>query len=198
MTSSKTVEEFIEKSGDWEDAVILLRELILDDELEEAIKWGAPAYLYNKKIVLGIAAFKKHVSIWFHQGVFLKNKEDKLVNDKTVTAKALRQWRFASVDEILKDKKIIRKYVKEAIANQKAGKEMKPAKKKAIPMPDEMKAFFKSNESVAQKFAALTPSKQREYIEHIAGAKQAATKERRLHKIADLILEGKGLNDKYK
>lgn len=47
-------------------------------------------------------------------------------------------------------------------------------------------------------FEALSPSKQREYTEHIGGAKQETTRLRRLEKCIPIILEGKGLNDKYK
>ena len=46
--------------------------------------------------------------------------------------------------------------------------------------------------------AALTPGKQREYANHIASAKQAATKTSRLQKILPLIEAGGGLHDKYR
>ena len=47
-------------------------------------------------------------------------------------------------------------------------------------------------------FEKLTPGKQKEYIEYINSAKKEETKKDRLEKITPLILEGKGLNDKYK
>lgn len=44
----------------------------------------------------------------------------------------------------------------------------------------------------------LTKGKQREYNEYIEQAKQEKTKASRIEKIKPLILENKGLNDKYK
>lgn len=39
-----------------------------DPRLEEAIKWGMPAFLHRGKIVCGIAGFKAHCALWFWQG----------------------------------------------------------------------------------------------------------------------------------
>ena len=36
--------------------------------IEEAIKWGMPAFLYRGKIVCGIAGFKAHCALWFWRG----------------------------------------------------------------------------------------------------------------------------------
>ena len=46
--------------------------------LQEAIKWGMPAFLYQGKIVCGIAGFKAHCALWFWKGktvVGMKPKE---------------------------------------------------------------------------------------------------------------------------
>lgn len=46
--------------------------------IEEAIKWGMPSFLYQGKIVCGIAGFKAHCALWFWQGkaVFGKKAKD--------------------------------------------------------------------------------------------------------------------------
>lgn len=36
--------------------------------IEEAIKWGMPAFTYRGKIVCGLGAFKAHCALWFHEG----------------------------------------------------------------------------------------------------------------------------------
>jgi uncharacterized protein YdeI (YjbR/CyaY-like superfamily) len=41
----------------------------------------------------------------------------------------------------------------------------------------------------------LTPGRQRAYLLHFAGAKQAKTREARIEKCVQPILDGKGLND---
>ena len=50
------------------------------------------------------------------------------MNAQEGITKAMRQWRFNSLKEI--DGKLIKAYVKEAVENQNAGKEIKPVKKR--------------------------------------------------------------------
>ena len=179
MSSSVKVSEYISKHPKFSIQLSQIREVLSQTELEETVKWGAPAYVLDGKIVIGMAAFKNHMGIWFHQGVFLKDTQQKLVNAQEGKTKALRQWRFEENDAI--DKKLVLAYVNEAIANSKAGKEVKPvrAKKKVAP-PELMEARFKENSAFKKAFDDLTPGKQREYAEYIASAKREATKVSRL------------------
>lgn len=39
---------------------------------EEALKWGMPAFMYNGKILCGIAGFKAHCALWFWRGSRLR------------------------------------------------------------------------------------------------------------------------------
>ncbi|MGB0788486.1 MAG: DUF1801 domain-containing protein, partial [Marinirhabdus sp.] len=181
MAPKTTVSAYIAKHGKWAGILRPVREIILRSELEETVKWGAPAYTLNGKIVLGLAAFKNHCAIWFHQGVFLKDLEKKLKNDGTVTAKAMRQWQFVLGDTV--PKKTVAAYVREAIANTLVGKELKPVPKQAIALPPLLQNALKNDTALKNAFKALSPSKRREYKEYIAEAKQQATKLRRLEKI---------------
>ena len=90
-------------------------------------------------------------------------------------------------------------YVKEAIENQKLGKELKPQRhRKPVVIPVELQDALNVNKALYAAFKALTPGKQREYCDHIGTAKRGATKQSRLEKILPLILKGVGLHDKYK
>ncbi len=198
MNLAKSVQEYIANSGAWEEALILLREIVIDDELEETIKWGAPAYLCKGKNIIGLAAFKAYVGLWFHHGALLTDPNQKLMNAQEGKTKALRQWRFQSIDEIESDASIIRAYVKEAIANQKAGKVVKSAPRKPAVIPPELKAALAADKKLEQSFRAFTPGKRREFAEYISEAKRPATKEKRLEKIIPMILRGEGLGDKYR
>jgi uncharacterized protein YdeI (YjbR/CyaY-like superfamily) len=145
---------------------------------------------------LGLAAFNNHFGIWFFNGVFLKDQAQILVNAQEKT-KALRQMRFESANDI--DKVTVLNYVKEAIENQKSGKEIKPERKgKTVCIPEELENELKTNSDLSASFNALSPSKQREYCAHIASAQREATKLSRLDKIKPMILKGVGLHDKYK
>ena len=196
MQRYKTVDDYISSSEEWNKELKKLRKIILKSDLEEDVKWGAPVYTYNNKNILGIGGFKSYVGLWFFQGALLKDKRKNLVNAQEGVTKALRQWRFNSIDDI--DEKVILEYIKEAIKNQQAGKEIRPAKKSAIIVPKELINMFKRNKKLNKSFNQLTPFKQREYCDYIDDAKREETKNSRLKKIVPMILKGVGLHDKYR
>lgn len=195
MKKIHAVEEYIEENNHFGEALTILRDIINTTELEETIKWSAPVYTLNNKNVVGLGAFKNHFGIWFFNGVFLKDKHSVLVNAQEEKTKALRQMRFQSIDDI--DKNMVLAYVKEAIENQKLGKEIKPDRsKKETVIPPELQVVLVGD--LKTSFENLSPYKQREYCEYISSAKRDATKQTRLEKIKPMILQGMGLNDKYK
>ena len=197
MKKVNSVEEYIETHENYSEELTILRDIINSTEMEEALKWSAPVYTINGKNVVGLGAFKNHFGIWFFNGVFLKDEQKLLVNAQEGKTKALRQMRFSSINDI--EKHAVLHYVKEAIANQKAGKEIKPDRtKKETIIPKELEQAFDNDSKFAEHFNMLTPGKQREYCEHIATAKRDATKLSRLEKIKPMILSGVGLHDKYK
>ena len=149
-----------------------------------------------EKNVLAIGGFKNYFTIWFHQGVFLSDPNKVLVNASEGRTRGLRQWRFESAKDI--KPALVKKYVKEAIKNSKEGKEIKPEKKKPIPIPSELQNAFRKSKAMKPAFQALTPFKQREYLEYVTEAKTEATRIKRVEKIGPMILAGKGLNDKYR
>ncbi len=195
MEKNKTVDEFISKHSQWHDALTLLRQLIKETELQESIKWGMPVYTINNKNVLGLGAFNTYVGIWFYQGVFLKDGKRVLINAQEGKTKGMRQWRFDSVKAI--DENLVCEYLEEVIANQKAGKEIKPEKKPLI-IPNELSEALSSNAQLSKAFDAMALTYKREYAEYILDAKREATKLTRLEKIKPMILEGIGMNDKYR
>ena len=196
MKKVYSVEEYIESYAHFSEALTLLRNIINSTELNESLKWSAPVYDLNGKNVVGLGAFKNHFGIWFFNGVFLKDERNLLVNAQEKT-KALRQMRFASIDDI--DKHIVLAYVKEALENQKFGKEIKPDRsKKEVVIPIELQKALEEDSDFVSCFKNLTPGKQREYCAYINTAKREATKVTRLEKIKPMIMNNIGLHDKYK
>ena len=196
MKKVSSVEEYLEVHAHFSKELKLLRNIILKTDLEESIKWNAPVYSWQGKNILGLGAFKHHFGIWFFNGVFLKDEQNllEIAQEKT---KALRQMRFESGRDIHKD--AVLSYVKEAINNQKEGKELQPVKKEnTIQLPKELKDYLNSHKEMKLAFKKLTPGKQREYCEFIDSAKRDTTKSTRLKKIHPMVLEGIGLHDKYK
>ena len=197
MRSKPTsVAEIIHEMAPWTEGLLLLREIILSTGLQEEIKWGSPAYTYDGKLVLSIGGFKNFFTMWFHQGVFLSDPANVLVNASEGRTRGLRQWRFTSTAEI--KPALVKKYVKEAIANAKAGKEIRPEKKAPLDIPEEFAVAFKKDKTLKTAFNGLTPGKQREYLEYVTEAKTEATRLRRTQKSIPMILRGVGLNDRYK
>ncbi|NRA92292.1 MAG: YdeI/OmpD-associated family protein [Psychroserpens sp.] len=197
MKKVSSVEEYIENHSNFEEGLSILREIMNNTELSETLKWSAPTYTVNGKNVIGLGAFKHHFGVWFFNGVFLKDEQNILVNAQENKTKALRQMRFESAADINKD--LVLAYVKEAIENQKLGREIKPTSNtKAIDIPSELQTVFDSNPELKSGFDSLTPGKQREYCNYISEAKREATKLSRIEKIKPMILSGIGLYDKYK
>lgn len=81
MKMAKSIEEYIESiPEEWKGGVVKLRELFLQTEVTEDIKWGIPHYNIEGKKVGAIATFKGYFGIWFHQGVFLEDRLNILHN----------------------------------------------------------------------------------------------------------------------
>jgi uncharacterized protein YdeI (YjbR/CyaY-like superfamily) len=197
MKKVSSVKEYIEVNAHFGEELSILRDIINSTELVETLKWSAPTYTLDGKNVVGLGAFKNHFGIWFFQGVFLKDEANLLVNAQENKTKALRQMRFESKADI--NKSAVLKYVKEAIENQRLGKEIKPQRNtKAVVIPTELKNILSTNQELKDAFKSLAPGKQREYCEHISEAKREATIQSRIKKITPMILKGVGLYDKYK
>ena len=73
------VTEYVYSQSKWIKELELLRSILLELQLEEDIKWGIPAFIYKKKNILGLSAFKNYCGIWFHHGVFLKDESNVLI-----------------------------------------------------------------------------------------------------------------------
>jgi len=197
MTPSQKIEQYLEKHKHFKTELETLRALLNETELVEEVKWGAPAYTLNGKILLGLGAFKNHLGLWFHQGVFLKDTKSKLFNAQEGKTKALRQWRFHKGDVIEED--VVRDYIQETIENCLAGKEMKAVKAKvAMPLHVFLEKTLDQDPLLQKAYKGLTPGKRREYNEYIHQAKREATQQSRIKKITPMILAGQGLHDKYK
>ncbi|WP_017495414.1 YdeI family protein [Flavobacterium sp. WG21] len=184
-----------DKVNNWEEELLFLKAIIDKTELVETVKWGGPVYVYNKKNVIGIGGFKEYFTIWFFNGVFLKDEKKKLINAQEDKTKSLRQWRFTSKDQV--NEAEVLAYISEAIENEKQGKIIKPSKKEAI-VSELFQKELDQNSALAEAFQKFSPYKQYEFLEYIETAKQDKTKLSRIEKVIPMILENIGLNDKYR
>lgn len=198
MDKSEKVEAYYSEEHPYKKAINQLRELVLKTALQETFKWMFPTYTLEGKNVLAICKFKCHFGIWFFNGVFLSDPKNILENAQEGKTQAMRHWKFKTLDEIQEN--LITAYINEAIANERKGIRLAPKKKQPIVVvvPQELKTAFNNNTLLKKAFDTLSPSKQKEYAAYISKAKRQQTKEARLSKIIPLILDKKGLNDKYR
>lgn len=189
-----TVDWFFTKKTKWQNEYSELRILALGSGLTEELKWGCPCYTNNKNNIVLIHGFKDYCALLFMQGALLKDPKHILVQ-QTENVQSARQIRFKSVEDILKNKAILKAYIKEAIAIDKAGLKMELKKTIEYQIPKEFQTVLDDMPELKKAFRALTPGRQRGYLLYFSSAKQSKTREARIEKYIEQILKGKGLDD---
>ncbi len=203
MTKNKMnpkVDAFLDKATKWQKEFEKLRTIVLDSGLTEELKWGQPCYTFpssagrqESNIVL-IHGFKEYCALLFFKGVLLKDPNGILIQ-QTKNVQAARQIRFTNVREIVKMKRILKTYVHEAIEVEKAGLKVKMKKTSEFIIPDEFQNKLDKKPALKTAFEALTLGRQRAYIFYFSQPKQSKTRESRVEKCMQQILNGKGLDD---
>lgn len=196
MAKVENVDQYINKHFKWKDNLFLLREMLLSYNLSETIKWGSPVYMKDGKNLIGIAAFKNYYGLWFFQGALLQKNTKLLVNAQEGKTQAMRQIKLNETSVL--DLNVLSKYIEETIALHDQGETVKLVSPKKVEIPVQLKLELDTNSDLNKAFSILTPGKQKEYSLYIIEAKREATKQSRINKIIPMIIEGIGLNDKYK
>ena len=193
--ANPAVDGYFLRAKKWRAELGKLREILLERQFTEALKWGKPCYMYQGKNVVVMVPFKEHCALIFTQGVLLKDPKGILVLPGENT-QAARQARFTSVEQIEKLEKVIVALVDDAIKAQENGLKVPFKKATEFEIPEELQAKLKKDPAVKKAFFALTPGRQRGYLMHFSAAKQTKTREARIEKCTPQILGGKGLNDR--
>ncbi|MGG1638659.1 YdeI/OmpD-associated family protein [Paenibacillus sp. NRS-1760] len=188
------VDGFIGKSKKWKEEYKKLRNIVLDCELTEEYKWMHPCYTFQNKNIVLIHGFKEYCALLFHKGALLKDPNGILIQ-QTENVQAARQIRFTSVQEIVEMEAILKSYINEAIEVEQAGLEVVFKKNTEYIIPDEFQNKLDEMPALKTAFEALTPGRQRAYIFYFSEPKQSKTRESRVEKYKQQILDGKGLND---
>jgi uncharacterized protein YdeI (YjbR/CyaY-like superfamily) len=182
------------KEKRWSAEFAALRQLCVASGLNEELKWGQACYDLNGGNVVLIHGFKDYCALLFMKGALLKDPKGILVQ-QTKNVQAARQLRFTSLSDIKSQKPTIAAYIKEGVAVEKSGAEVRMKGVADFEMPKEFLKRLDDEPELAEAFHALTPGRQKGYLLHFAGAKQAATRAARVEKHAPRILKGLGLDD---
>jgi uncharacterized protein YdeI (YjbR/CyaY-like superfamily) len=193
-TTNPKVDWYFTKNKTWQQEIELLREIVLDCNLVEELKWGCPCYTYEKSNIVLIHVFKEYCALLFFKGALLKDPKKVLVQ-QTENVQVPRQMRFTSVAEIKKLKRTIQAYLYEGVEVKESGVKAVLRKTAEYKMPEEFESMLKKNKALKNAFNSLTPGRQRGYLLYFSSAKQAKTRESRVEKYVPQILEGKGLDD---
>lgn len=188
------VSDIINHASRWKEEMIELRSILLDCGLIEEYKWRQPCYSYNGSNVVLIGNFKNYCTLSFFKGVLLQDADKKL-EAPGENSQSVRMFKFISLDEIKKNRSIIKAYIFEAIEIEKAGLKVDTSKKKEQELPAELISKFNSDAKFHSAFEGLTPGRQRAYLMFFNQAKQSSTRENRINKYEKRILLGKGMND---
>jgi len=188
------ISAYLSKIEKWRDELSKLRQVILDCQLTEELKWGVPCYTFQGKNVVLIHSFKNYCAILFIKGALLKDPNGVLIQ-QTENVQAGRQIRFTNVQDIVEMETVLKIYIDEAIEVEKSNLKVDYKKPREFMAPEEFQKRLNDVPALWSAFHALTPGRQRAYILYFTGAKQSKTREARVEKYIPQILAGKGLDD---
>ena len=188
------VDEFLNKVTKWHDELVQLRAIVLECQLTEELKWGVPCYTFQKANIVLIHGFKEYCALLFMKGALL-NDSDGILIQQTENVQGGRQIRFTSLEQITEQEAILKAYIFEAIEVEKAGLKVALKPHADYDIPEEFQSKMDGDLALKTAFEGLTPGRQRAYILHFSGSKQAKTREARIENYTQRILMGKGLND---
>jgi uncharacterized protein YdeI (YjbR/CyaY-like superfamily) len=199
------VDAYIEKAAPFAQPILIhVRELIHKacPGVTEEMKWSRPFFLHNGVILCNVSAFKAHCSLGFWGAEMGKV----LREDDVLQAGGMGSLgRITSVKDLPAAKQLTA-YIRRAATFIESGqgetfvaaqRRVVKAPKPALEAPPEFTAALKKSKAATTAYAAFSSSCQREYIEWIAQAKRAETRDRRICQAVEWISEGKQRNWKY-
>jgi uncharacterized protein YdeI (YjbR/CyaY-like superfamily) len=161
-------------------------------DVEEAMKWSAPGFTLDGKILLIMASFKAHAALNFWRGQEIADGEAK--------AGAMGQFgRLTSVDDLPPDEELDA-FIRQAAAIARTAPAPRKTKHAPKAAPEIHAEFATALDEAPKAKAALEgfpPSAQRDYLEWIAEAKQDSTRTKRIATAIEWLSEGKKRNWKY-
>jgi hypothetical protein len=198
---ASTVDAYLEGLSAFARPVVeKLRALILGTapDLEEAIRWNSPSYK-GRLLVCGFTAYQKHVALTFWRGAELDDPRGLLAHGQGKTA--MRTMKITDLKQV--DDKVVRGWVKAAVKLDVSGPPvaMRQADKPAEPpMPALLASTLtlRKNAKALATYERLTTMGRREYVEWITSARQPEVLQLRVQKSLEKLLDGEGLNDRYR
>ena len=188
------VDAYLERIDRWQAESAALREILLECPLVEDLKWGVPCYTLDGKNVVLIHGFKDYCALLFHKGALMQDPEGILIQ-QTDNVQSARQIRFTGLDEIKRMQNLLKTYIHDAIEVERAGLKVALKSVAEFAVPEEFAVALENDPALKSAFEALTSGRQRAYLLHFSSAKQSSTRQSRIEKCRQKIMNGKGLDD---
>ena len=225
-TTDPRVDAYIAQAAPFAQPILAhLRKLVhaACPDVQEAIKWGMPHFLYRDRILCGMAAFKQHATFGFRhaaelfeppgaecldgpalarrQGSAGEIEERLELEPSPASTEAMGQFgRIQSVAD-LPAAAILKKLVREAMrlteSGVKASLTAPKPRKPPLRAPADLTRALAANVDAKRHFDAFPPGQRREYIEWLTEAKRPETREKRLAQTIEWLAEGKRRHWKY-
>jgi uncharacterized protein YdeI (YjbR/CyaY-like superfamily) len=178
----------------WTDALVALRALLGESGLVEEMKWGSPCYTLGGKNVVLLTSFNDYCALAFFKGAALADDEGLLVGPGP-SSRFVRQLRFRSAAEVAERRALAVRLVEQAVALERDGGDVE-AGDAAEPVPAELERRLAADPELLRAWEALTPGRRRSHVLHIGGAKQSATRDKRVARCVPAIVAGRGFNER--
>lgn len=188
------IDQYFKNAKKWQQELALLRTIVNDCGLTEDYKWRAPCYTLKDKNVVMLGTLKNACLISFIKGALLKDKAQ-ILKKPGENTQAGRVIYFENIGEIDAVKKLLKRYIFDAIEIEKAGLKVKLKKPDTLQLPEELEVQFNLKPKLKSAFKALTPGRQKGYVLYFNGAKQSKTRTARIEKYTSRILDNKGFHD---
>ncbi len=192
MTTDPRVDAYIAKAADF--AQPILREIRQRVHagcggVEEAIKWGMPAFLYQGRLLCGMAAFKAHAALNFWRSEAGADAAD---------SEGMGQYgRLQSLKD-LPGKREFASRLREGMQRIDAGTTApRRAPRAPLPMPPAFAQALAQAPAARACFDGFAPGYQRDYLEWIGEAQRETTRQQRIAQAIEWLSDGKRRNWKH-
>lgn len=189
---TKKIDKLFSEARLWRREGEQLREILLQCDLSEELKWGKPCYAYDDKNICIIQRMKGFLALLFFKGALLKDP-DNILEVQGPNSRSGCRVCFTSMQDVTKWAGAIKAYVRDAIEIERTGR--KVGKPKDLDYPEELIDKFSEDPAFEAAFDKLTAGRKRGYILHFSEAKQSKTRVARIERNRNKVLDGKGLQE---
>jgi uncharacterized protein YdeI (YjbR/CyaY-like superfamily) len=194
MKTDPRIDAYIERQADFARPILEhLRGVIHEacPDCDETLKWSMPSFMYQGKILAGMAAFKAHATFGYWNDSMLQQEEK--------NRSAMGQFgRLTSLDDLPSRDSLVeltRKSMK--LVDDGVKPPRNQSAKAPLTVPQDLRAAIDAVAAAKATFDGFPPSCQREYVEWVTEAKRDETRAKRLVQTVEWLAEGKRRNWKY-